>query len=71
MKSFAELGKHFGIKPKAAKQEERKCPKCGQALTNHAGTNVWSCGWSELVEKKIGNKVVQVFYPCKTTILGS
>lgn len=70
-KSFAEVGKALGVKaPKAAKEKERKCEKCGNPLRHVAGTNVWMCDFAALEDKEVGtNKTIQVFTRCRNTVI--
>lgn len=67
--TFKEFAAARGIKPKTTKTEvEYKCPKCGDAMRNVAGTNVYMCDHVDLADAELKGKPVQVFTKCKTVV---
>lgn len=69
--SFKELGTAMRIKSKE-KNETRKCKKCGRALRNVPGTNVWMCDTVSLGTEKLSDeREVQVFTECGNVVLSS
>ena len=63
--SFEDMAVVLGIKVPGAKAPKgRKCPNCGEELTFHEGTNVWTCGNPFIRDEKLGDQDVQVFGTC-------
>ena len=64
--SFQELGKALRVKSHntARKQADRKCPVCGEDMTFHEGTNVWTCGNPYIRDDVLNGIDVQVFGIC-------
>lgn len=68
--SFKEMGAALGVKhPKDKADKVKKCEECGANMHRVGGSNVWTCGTTYLVDKKLGDKDVQVFGICRNTIL--
>ena len=63
--SFKDMAEALNIKPSGGgRSKSRKCPVCGEPLTFHADTNVWTCGAPYLRDDKLGDMDVQVFGVC-------
>lgn len=63
--SFKDMAEALGVKATRAKTSKaRKCPVCGEALTLHEDTNVWTCGNPYIRDDKLGEQDVQVFGVC-------
>ena len=67
--SFKEFAAARGIKAKAVKTKAMKCPKCGDAMRNVAGTNVFMCDHVDFIETMTPDKKpCQVFTKCKNVV---
>lgn len=64
--SFQELGEALHVKSRnvTRKQAVRKCPVCGEDMTFHNGTNVWTCGNPYIRDDVLHGVDVQVFGTC-------
>ena len=77
IKSFAELGEVFHIKPKQynkkngkgknSKKKARICKVCGSELRPIIGTNAWVCDGMKTVKDKETGENIKV--PCDSRIL--
>lgn len=63
--SFKDMAIALGKKPSRAKTpKDRNCPICGEKLTFHPDTNVWTCGNPYIRDDVVNGVEVQVFGTC-------